>query len=96
MSYSEEIVHFTEDVKSRAKRYGFHLVGVVSATTLDEVPSHFIGHRDYMCDTKKTTDYMEDARSLLILGVRVWDSLFDMVIKVGDHHEYPDEWRIPQ
>jgi len=59
----------------------------------DAVPSHFIGHRDYMCDTKKTGDYMEGAKSLIILGVQVWDSLFDMVIKVGDHHEYPDEWR---
>jgi epoxyqueuosine reductase QueG len=93
MSYSGETIQFTEDIKSRAMRYGFHLVGVVSAMTLDEVPSHFIGHRDYLCDTKKTTDYMDDAKSLLILGVRVWDSLFDMVIKVDDHHEYPDEWR---
>jgi epoxyqueuosine reductase len=57
------------------------------------VPSHFIGHRDYMCYTKKTVDYMGEAKSLIILGLRVWDNLFDMVIKVGDHHEYPDEWR---
>ena len=93
MNYSDETIQFTEDIKSRARRYGFHLVGVVSAETLDQVPSHFIGHRDYMCNTKKTTDYMDDPKSLLILGIRVWDSLFDMVLKVGDHHEYPDEWR---
>lgn len=93
LGYSEETVRFTEDVIERAHRYGFPLVGIVSAMDYDAVPSHFIGHRDYMCDTKKTGDYMEGAKSLIILGVQVWDSLFDMVIKVGDHHEYPDEWR---
>ncbi|MCW4048693.1 MAG: 4Fe-4S binding protein [Candidatus Bathyarchaeota archaeon] len=93
MSYSEETVAFTEDIKKCAINYGFDLAGIVSAETLDTVPSHFIGHRDYMCDTKKTGDYMDGAKSLIILGIRIWDSLFDMVIKVRDHHEYPDEWR---
>ena len=36
---------------------------------------------------------MEGAKSLIILGIQVWDNLFDMVVQVGDHHEYPDEWR---
>ena len=93
MEYSAEAVELTERVKENAKRYGFDLVGIVSAETFDDVPSHFIGHRDYKVWTMKTGDYLEGARSLVILGVRVWDSLFDMVIRVGDRHEYPDEWR---
>ncbi|MBN2336125.1 epoxyqueuosine reductase [Candidatus Bathyarchaeota archaeon] len=93
MEYSEDTLLFTEDIKERAKRYGFDLVGIVSAEAYDALPTHYIGHRDYRCDTRKTGDYMEGARSLIILGMRVWDSLFDMVVKVGDHHEYPDEWR---
>jgi len=83
----------TEEVKSRARRYGFDLVGIVSASDLDAVPSHWIGHRDYRCYTKKTTDYLDCARSLLIMGVRVWDDVFETVIKVRGHDEYPEEWR---
>jgi hypothetical protein len=93
MGYSEETVKFTEDIIERAHKYGFPLVGIVSAEDYDAYPGHYIGHRDYECDTGKTGDYMDGAKSLIILGVQVWDSLFDMVIKVGDHHEYPDEWR---
>lgn len=93
VGYSEETNQFTEDIIERAHRYGFPLVGIVSAKDYDAYQGHYIGHRDYKCDTKKTSDYLEGAKSLIILGVQVWDSLFDMVIKVDDHHEYPDEWR---
>lgn len=82
-----------ELVKRNAIRYGFDMVGIVKAEALDTVPSHYIAHRDYRVWTKKTTDYLEDARSVIILGVRVWDNLFDVVIKVRGRHEYPDEWR---
>jgi len=93
MEYSAEAIELTERVKENARRYGFDLVRIVSAEALDAFPSHFIGHRDFKVWTGKTGDYLEDAKSVVILGVRVWDSLFDMVIKVGDRHEYPDEWR---
>jgi epoxyqueuosine reductase QueG len=93
MSYPKETVEFTEDIKARAIRYGFNLVGIVSAETYNAYPGHYIGHRDYKCDTLKTGDYMEGAKSLIILGIQVWDNLFDMVVRVGDHMEYPDEWR---
>ncbi|MBD3205914.1 hypothetical protein GF319_06175 [Candidatus Bathyarchaeota archaeon] len=93
MVYSEESINLTEDIKERAHRYGFHLVGIVSAQEYDAYEGHFIGHRDYMCDTGKTEDYMEGGKSLIVLGIHVWDNLFDIVIKVDNHHEYPDEWR---
>ena len=86
-------LELTELVKSNAIRYGFDMAGIVGAEALDAVPSHYIAHRDYRVWTKKTTDYMEDARSVIILGARVWDNLFDVVIKVRGRHEYPDEWR---
>lgn len=93
MDHSAEASRLTEQVKSNAIRYGFEMVGIVRAEALDAVPSHYIAHRDYRVWSKKTRDYMEDARSVIILGVRVWDNLFDVVVKVRDHHEYPDEWR---
>jgi len=80
-------------VKQNAIRYGFDMVGIVGAAALDAVPSHYIAHRDYKAWTKKTRDYMEDARSVIILGAKVWDNLFDVVVKVRGRHEYPDEWR---
>ena len=83
----------TEKIKENAHRYGFDLVGIVSADALDAVPSHYIAHRDYRTWTLKTGDYMDGARSVIVLGARVWDNLHDLVIRVGDHHEYPDEWR---
>ena len=91
--FSGKAIELTEDVKSNAHRYGFVLVGITAAEKLDSIPSHFIAHRDYRVWSKKTTDYMADAKSVIILGASVWDNLFDVAIKVSDHHEYPDEWR---
>ena len=91
--YSGEAIELTEAVKSNAIRYGFDLVGITTVEKLDSVPSHFIAHRDYKVWSRKTTDYLTGARSIIILGARVWDNLFDVTIKVRDHHEYPDEWR---
>ena len=71
MKYSQETIKFTENIKTRALRYGFDLVGIISAKNLDSIPSHYIDHRDYKCFTKKTKYYLEDAKSLLILGIRV-------------------------
>jgi len=89
----QSTLELTELVKRNAMKYGFDMVGIVKAEALDAVPSHYIAHRDYRVWTRKTTDYLEDARSVIILGARVWDNLFDVVIKVRGHHEYPDEWR---
>ena len=93
MSYSQETITFTEDLMRRAIKYGFNMIGIVEAETYDEYPGHYIGHRDYLCNTLKTTDYLPDAKSLLIMGTPVWDNVFDMVVRIGDHMEYPDEWR---
>jgi epoxyqueuosine reductase QueG len=70
-----------------------NLLGIVSSKTYDEYPGHYIGHRDYLCNTLKTSDYMENAKSLIILGINVWDNLFDITVRIDDHLEYPDEWR---
>jgi hypothetical protein len=49
MGYSEETVKFTEDIIERAHKYGFPLVGIVSAEDYDAYLGHYIGHRDYEC-----------------------------------------------
>jgi epoxyqueuosine reductase QueG len=30
---------------------------------------------------------------VIILGARVWDDIFEIMMKVRDHYEYPEEWR---
>ncbi len=47
MSATTDSLELTKNLKERAIRYGFDLVGVISAKTLDDVPSHYIAHRDY-------------------------------------------------
>ena len=56
MDYSQETIDFTEDIKERAIRYGFTLVGIVSAKDYDAYPGHYIAHRDYKRNTLKTGD----------------------------------------
>ncbi len=93
MAYSQKALTLTEAVKLNAVKYGFDLVGITTAERLDAVPSHYIAHRDYRTWTRKTSDFLPGAKSVIILGARVWDDIFDVVVKVRDHHEYPDEWR---
>lgn len=93
MGFSEKARNLTKEVKKRAVRYGSDLVGIVSAETLDTWPRHWIGHWEYRKFTGKTTDYMDDSRSLVILGNRVWDNVFEVVVNVGDHCEWVVEWR---
>lgn len=93
MSNQRDVAEFTEDIEKRAIRYGFNFVGIVTAETYDAYSGHYIAHRDYQCNTLKTKDYMTTAKSLILLGIQVWDDFFDIVVRVGDHMEYPDEWR---
>jgi len=88
MSYSEETIKLTKDVKEKALSSRAELVGVISADSIDAIPRHWIGwiHQTY---TKKTKDYMEDSRSVVVLGYQVWDDVHELAIIGGDTPEYP-------
>jgi epoxyqueuosine reductase QueG len=93
MSYSEEAVQLTEDVKEKALASGAELVGVISSERVDDIPKHWIGwiHQAY---TKKTKDYLENSRSVLVLGYQVWDDMHELVTIDGNTAEYPAYQRI--
>jgi epoxyqueuosine reductase len=93
MSYSEEAVRLTEDVREKALSSGADLVGVISSTAIDAIPRHWIAweHQAY---TKKTEDYLEDSRSAVVLGYQVWDDMHELVILRGDTPEYPGYQRM--
>lgn len=88
MSYSQEAMRLTKDLKEKALSSGAELVGVVSAEAVDALPRHWIGwiHQAY---TKKTKDYLEGSRSAVVLGYQVWDDMHELAIKRGDTAEYP-------
>lgn len=88
MSYSNEVMNLTRDVKEKAMSSGAQLVGVVSAERADTIPRHWIPwiHQAY---TKKTEDYLEGSRSVVVLGYQVWDDAHELVILKGDTPEYP-------
>ena len=82
MSYSEESVRLTEEVKEKALSSGADLVGIISTESIDAVPSHYRQWDDFYQNpayTKKTADYMEGSMSVVVLGLQVfgcptWDN----------------------
>ncbi|MGQ9679968.1 MAG: 4Fe-4S double cluster binding domain-containing protein [Candidatus Bathyarchaeia archaeon] len=72
---------------------GANLVGIVSTSSLDSLPKIWVDFWEYQKYTVKSTDYLEDACSAIILGYHVWDDMFELVLRRGDELEYPVEWR---
>jgi epoxyqueuosine reductase QueG len=84
----DNISIITEEIKSKALEYGADLVGIISTETIDSIPKHWIGW-DYQTYTKKSTDYMEDAKSVIVLGYHAWDDIHEIQIKYRGKWEYP-------
>jgi len=83
----------TKEIKEKALSSGAELVGIVSASDLDAQPRIWVDFWEYKEFTKKTLDYLENARSAIVLGYHVWDDVFEIVLKRGGSMEYPVEWR---
>lgn len=88
MSCSVDAVRLTKEVKEKAISYGANLVGVISTAVIDAVPRHWIAW-EYQTYTKKTKDYMEDSKSIVVLGYQVWDDIHEIAIPRGNIIEYP-------
>jgi len=88
MSGSEETLRLTKEVKEKALSSGADLVGIISTEGIDAIPRHWIGWV-VQAYTKKSKDYMDDSKSLVILGYQAWDDVHETVIPRGDTMEYP-------
>jgi len=88
MNTLEKALQLTGDVKDKALSSGAQLVGIITAERADAIPSYWIPwiHQTY---TRKTTDYMEDSASIVVLGYQVWDDMHELAIMRGDEPEYP-------
>jgi ferredoxin len=93
MNSSSEIRDLTQKVKKRAISSGAELVGIVSTEALDSLPRIFVSFWEYQEYTRKSTDFLKDARSAIILGYHAWDDVFEIVLRRGNTMEYPVEWR---
>jgi len=78
----------TTEVKETALKVGADLVGVVSAETIDAFPQHWVGWKiqEY---TQKTTNIMEDAQSVVMLGYHVWDDILEVALHKKETWIYP-------
>lgn len=78
----------TAEVKETALKVGADLVGIVSTETIDAFPRQWVGWKiqEY---TQKTTDIMEDAKSVVILGYHVWDDILEVALRKRESWVYP-------
>ena len=76
------------EVKEDALKSGASLVGIVSANAIDALPPIWVGWtiQDY---TKKTSETMPDAKSVVVLGYHVWDDMLELAMRKGDDWIYP-------
>jgi len=89
-TYSEETIKTSEEIKEKAFSLGADLVGIITAQSIDAVPSHFRKWDDFYQNpayTKKTIDYLEDARSVVVLGFQVWDDIQEAYVFRGEEME---------
>jgi len=70
LSLSYNSTKLTGEVKEYALKVGADLVGIVSSKTIDAFPKIWVGWtiQEY---TKKTTEIMSDAKSVVVLGYYV-------------------------
>ena len=88
MGHSKEAVRVTKEVKEKAQSSDADLVGIISTESIDAIQRHWIGWK-VQAYTKKSKDYMEDSKSVIVLGYQAWDDVHEIAIPRGDTYEYP-------
>ena len=81
-------MNITSEIKNKALKYGADLVGIISTQSIDSIPEHWVGW-DYQTYTKKSGEFMADAKSVIILGFHAWDDIHEIQIKYRGKWEYP-------
>ena len=78
----------TREVKEYALDHGADLVGVISAESIDVIPKHWIGW-EVQSNTQKTTDYLENPKSVVVLGYHAFDDIHELTIpERGEYTAY--------
>ena len=88
MKANSKLEKLTSEVKEVALKSDADLVGIVPANAIDSFPKTWVGWKiqEY---TKKTTEIMPEARSIVMIGYHVWDDMLELVIKKGEKWVYP-------
>ncbi len=68
---------------------GIDMLGIVSAKAVDEYAGIWVEWEN--SKLKKTTDYMKEAQSVIILGFNAWDEMCDMAVRQKKDWEYLGE-----
>ena len=78
----------TEEIKEYALSHGAELVGVLSPEAIDSFPEYWIGWQ-VQERSKKTTDYMSNPQSIIVLGYHAFDDIHEAQIAHNGAIEYP-------
>ncbi len=83
-----EAKQLAKEIKEVTLKAGADLVGIVSTSAIDALPSIWVGWT-IQEHTKKTTDVMSDAKSTVVIGYHVWDDMLEIAIRKGEKWVYP-------
>jgi epoxyqueuosine reductase QueG len=78
----------TKEIKDYALSHGAELVGVLSPEAIDAFPDYWIGWQVQEA-SKKTSDYMVDPKSIIVLGYHAYDDIHEAQIAHNGKIEYP-------
>jgi len=82
------------EVKEVASKAGADLVGIVPAEAIDALPRVWVGW-EIQAYTKRTTEIMPDARSVVVIGIHLWDDMLELAIRKGEGWVYPGYFKLP-
>ena len=94
MTAGSETERFSAEVKEVGLKAGATLVGIVSAGVIDSFPPVWVGWT-IKEHTKKTTDLLPDAKSIVVIGYHVWDDILETALRKGDRWVYPGYFPLP-
>jgi len=78
----------TREIKEYALCHGAELMGVLSPESIDAMPEYWVGWQVQQA-SKKTTDYMNTPRSIIVLGYHAFDDIHEAQIAHNGAIEYP-------
>jgi epoxyqueuosine reductase len=82
---SEEL---TREIKDYALNHGAELVGILTPEAIDTFPKYWIGWQIQQT-SKKTTDYLNNPKSIIVLGYHAFDDIHEAQIAHNGSKEYP-------
>lgn len=88
MKVNPDDVKLAVEVKKIALDYGASLAGIVCAKDVDSFPRIWVGWKQQHY-TKKTTEIMPDAKSVIVLAYHVWDDMLELAVTKGEEWIYP-------